>query len=218
MHFQSKDATRLTGVPPHVLHDWDAKGIFKPMKSGGAGKGKAGYRAYSFEDLVALKVAATLRETFGASIEVVKQVAGHMQKLKGLRGRKVGQDQMFVSYKRIPRFVVWAEGRTWDVNDLAELNVDALFFPVILVPIWPIVAQLFFLVELDRKTPADRLPWIEKQAEGETPVALHAARFLAGLDTYQDAPEEGLQMVDQMLELGIPLSAILRRWRTRMAQ
>ena len=188
------------------------------MKSGGAGKGKAGYRAYSFEDVVALRVASYLRESSGASIEVVKQVAGHVQKLKGLRP-KVGQDQMFVSYKRIPRFVVWVEGRTWDVNDLAELNVEALFSPVILVPIWPIVAQLFFLVELDRKTPADRLPWIEKQAEGETPVALHAARFLAGLDTYQDAPEEKVdQMVDQMLELGIPLSALLRRWRTRKAQ
>jgi len=199
----------LTGVPPHVLHDWDAKGIFKPMKGGGKGKGKAGYRAYSFEDLVALKVAAELRET-GASIEVVKTVAAHVQKLKGLQGSKVSASERFISYRDLPKFVFWVGGRTYDLHHLRDLDGDAIGpDTVILVPIWWTVAGVSFSIYLDRIPSAEKLPWIEKQAKGgTTPVAKYAQRFLAGLDSMDrvaaDYPET-------MLRLGIPMSALLRR-------
>ena len=204
---KSKAAEKLTGVPPHILHDWDSKGVFKPMKRGGAGQGKAGYRAYSFKDVVALRVASWLRES-GMSIQVVKQIASHVQNLQGLTGSNVDDPELrFVRYEDLPKFVLWVSGRTWDLNDPKELAADEIVGPAILVPIWTAVVEVYFLVYLDLKAPADKLQWIEEEAKGETPVARYAAGFLEDLDTDDE------QRTDILLSLGIPHSAMMRRWK-----
>ena len=58
--FTPRQVTRLTGVPYSTLNLWARKGLIRPSIDEGSGSGNE--RVYSFRDLIALKVAFTLRK------------------------------------------------------------------------------------------------------------------------------------------------------------
>lgn len=58
--FTTRQVTRLTGVPYSTLNLWARKGLIRPSIDEGSGSGSE--RVYSFRDLIALKVAFTLRK------------------------------------------------------------------------------------------------------------------------------------------------------------
>jgi DNA-binding transcriptional MerR regulator len=71
---------RLTGVDKRTLDYWDLSGFLTPSLARPTGKGTQ--RRWSFEDLVALRVAGQLRQA-GISLQALRRVVAH------LRGRGV---------------------------------------------------------------------------------------------------------------------------------
>jgi DNA-binding transcriptional MerR regulator len=63
---------RLTGINRKTLHFWDRTGFLSPSVRAAHGTGSR--RLYSFRDLVALKVAAQLRDA-GVSLQSLRIVA-----------------------------------------------------------------------------------------------------------------------------------------------
>lgn len=68
--FGKKAALALTGVSARQLEHWAATGIVRPSIRAGAGKGSR--REYSFQDLVALKLAKRLRDE-GISLQKIRK-------------------------------------------------------------------------------------------------------------------------------------------------
>ena len=70
MTFGKKAALALTGVSGRQLEHWAAAGIIRPSVKSAAGKGSR--REYSFQDLVALKLAKRLRDE-GISLQKIRK-------------------------------------------------------------------------------------------------------------------------------------------------
>jgi DNA-binding transcriptional MerR regulator len=70
MTFGKKAALALTGVSGRQLEHWAASGIVRPSVKVAAGKGSR--REYSFQDLVALKLAKRLRDE-GISLQKIRK-------------------------------------------------------------------------------------------------------------------------------------------------
>lgn len=73
--FGAKIAMQLTKVSRMQLQHWDSIGLAQPSVKVGAGKGSR--RAYSFKDLVALKVAKRLREE-GLSLQKIRAAVAYL--------------------------------------------------------------------------------------------------------------------------------------------
>jgi DNA-binding transcriptional MerR regulator len=67
---------RFTGVDRRTLDFWDKSGFIVPSLQQGAGRGSQ--RLWSFDDLVALKVAAQLR-ALGVSLQALRKVATYLR-------------------------------------------------------------------------------------------------------------------------------------------
>ena len=67
---------RLTGVDRRTLDFWDQSGFISPSLQEGSGRGSQ--RRWSFDDLVALKVAGQLR-TLGVSLQALRKVATYLR-------------------------------------------------------------------------------------------------------------------------------------------
>lgn len=80
--FTAGEAVRLTGVAYKTLDYWAKSGFLVPSVAKAAGTGA--WRAYDFQDLIALKVAVRLR-TAGVSLQALRRVVAH------LRGRGLDQ-------------------------------------------------------------------------------------------------------------------------------
>ncbi|MFZ5451382.1 MAG: MerR family transcriptional regulator [Thermodesulfobacteriota bacterium] len=75
--FGRKAVIALAGISKMQLEHWDRSGIVKPSVKAGAGKGSR--REYSFQDLVALKVAKRLREE-GISLQKIRKALAWLRK------------------------------------------------------------------------------------------------------------------------------------------
>lgn len=99
--FSEHQAARLAGVRLGQLRYWDATGLLQPSFSGGDLRGALG-RAYSFRDIVALRVIETLKNRFNVSTQHLRAVK---QRLIDGDGREWGGVRLFV----LDRRVIWVE-------------------------------------------------------------------------------------------------------------
>jgi DNA-binding transcriptional MerR regulator len=79
--FTPKQVIRLTGVPYSTLNLWANKGLVRPSVAEGLGSGSE--RVYSFRDLVALKVAFTLRRA-GVKTSSLEKVVQFLHNTEGM--------------------------------------------------------------------------------------------------------------------------------------
>jgi DNA-binding transcriptional MerR regulator len=75
--FGRKAVIALAGISKMQLEHWDKRGIVKPSVKAGVGKGTR--REYSFQDVVALKVARRLREE-GISLQKIRRALAWLRK------------------------------------------------------------------------------------------------------------------------------------------
>lgn len=69
--FTARQVVKLTGIPYSTLNLWAKNGLVRPSVASGTGTGSE--RVYSFNDLVALKVAFELRQS-GVATPSIKKV------------------------------------------------------------------------------------------------------------------------------------------------
>ena len=74
--FRIQQVEQLTGVDRRTLDYWDLSGFVHPSIRRATGKGSL--RLWSFEDLVALKVAGQLRRA-GISLQALRKVIMHLR-------------------------------------------------------------------------------------------------------------------------------------------
>ena len=79
--FSTAQVERLTGIGAKTLHFWDRSGFLSPSILGAHGTGSR--RIYSFRDLVALRVAAQLRDA-GISLQSLRKVVAVLHTMHGL--------------------------------------------------------------------------------------------------------------------------------------
>jgi len=79
--FSSSQVEQLTGIGVKTLHFWDRSGFLSP--SVGQAHGSGSRRIYSFQDLVALRVAAQLREA-GISLQALRKIVAVLRDMQGL--------------------------------------------------------------------------------------------------------------------------------------
>lgn len=99
--FSEHQAARLSGVRLGQLRYWDVTGLLQPSFSGDGLRQVFG-RAYSFRDIVALRVIGTLKNRFAISTQHLRDVK---QRLIDGEGREWGGVRLFVLDKR----VIWVE-------------------------------------------------------------------------------------------------------------
>lgn len=79
--FSVAQVKQFTGVGSKTLHFWDRSGFLSPSVQGAQGTGTR--RVYSFRDLVALRVAAQLRDA-GISLQSLRKVVAVLSEMRGL--------------------------------------------------------------------------------------------------------------------------------------
>jgi len=79
--FSTSQVERLTGIGAKTLHFWDRSGFLSPSLVQAHGTGSR--RVYSFRDLVALRVAAQLREA-GISLQSLRKVMAVLRDMRHL--------------------------------------------------------------------------------------------------------------------------------------
>ena len=83
--FSSEETAKLSRVPAPRLDEWDRKGFLTasiPAKRRGVS------RRYTFRDVVALRVAAELREA-GVSLQLLRKVVDYLRAREGLSATEV---------------------------------------------------------------------------------------------------------------------------------
>lgn len=78
--YPAGQAARLAGIPYRTLDFWARSGFIIPSIVQSTGKGSD--RIYSFQDIVALRVAGKLR-TAGISLQALRQVLAYLQARDG---------------------------------------------------------------------------------------------------------------------------------------
>jgi DNA-binding transcriptional MerR regulator len=79
--FRVNQVVRLSGVPYRTLDFWANTGFVVPSIAQATGKGSD--RIYSFQDVVAIRVARSLRDA-GISLQSLRKVVKHLQQRQGL--------------------------------------------------------------------------------------------------------------------------------------
>lgn len=77
MYYNSNMAMQVTGITKGQLQYWDKKVVVKPSM---AASGRGSQRLYSFEDLVQLKAAKSLRDQ-GLSLQRLRKALANLRKL-----------------------------------------------------------------------------------------------------------------------------------------
>jgi DNA-binding transcriptional MerR regulator len=83
--FSSEEASRLSLVPVQRLQEWERTGFLTasiPAKRRGVS------RRYTFRDVIALRVAAELRES-GVSLQMLRKVVDYLRAREGLSATEV---------------------------------------------------------------------------------------------------------------------------------
>lgn len=78
--FTPQQAAELAGLPYTTLDFWNQSGFIKPGVTGSQGRGKLRY--YSFQDLIALRIARELRGS-GISLQRLRQVIAKLRNEHG---------------------------------------------------------------------------------------------------------------------------------------
>ena len=81
--YPSGQAARIAGVSYRTLDFWARSGFIEPSIVQSSGKGSD--RIYSFQDIVAIRVAGKLREA-GVSLQALRKVLQYLQEREGLEG------------------------------------------------------------------------------------------------------------------------------------
>jgi len=81
MSFTAKQVTTLTGVNYQTLHHWAKTGFVVPSVANTKGTGNK--RQWSFQDIVAIKMAVMLRQG-GVSQQALKRVVSYIQTYHGV--------------------------------------------------------------------------------------------------------------------------------------
>lgn len=76
MNFNTKTVSRLIGITPRQIDYWDSSNFIKPSTREAAGYGSA--RLYSFEDLIRIRVAKTLRDK-GISLQKIRKPLSYLK-------------------------------------------------------------------------------------------------------------------------------------------
>lgn len=79
--FSTAQVEHLTGINAKTLHFWDRSGFLSPSLVQAHGTGSR--RVYSFRDLVALRVAAQLRDA-GISLQSLRKVVAVLRDMRSL--------------------------------------------------------------------------------------------------------------------------------------
>lgn len=79
--YSTAQVERLTGIGAKTLHFWDRSGFLSPSVVAAHGTGSR--RIYSFRDLVALRVAAQLRDA-GISLQSLRKLVSAVREMRGL--------------------------------------------------------------------------------------------------------------------------------------
>lgn len=74
------DASRILGINRSTLNSWDEHDFIRPRLSY---KGRKPIRLYTFQDLVALRVANQLREA-GVSLQALRRIVKYLQEKDGI--------------------------------------------------------------------------------------------------------------------------------------
>jgi predicted RNase H-like HicB family nuclease len=77
MNFNTKTVSRLIGITTRQVDYWDSSNFIKPSSREAAGYGSS--RLYSFEDLIRLRVAKTLRDK-GISLQKIRKSLSYLKK------------------------------------------------------------------------------------------------------------------------------------------
>ena len=80
--FTAGQAAKVTGLKYATVDYWDRSGFLSPSVAGAQGKGSD--RVYSFQDLIALRVARQLREA-GISLQARARSSGSCASTRGSR-------------------------------------------------------------------------------------------------------------------------------------
>lgn len=83
--FSSEEAAKLARLPVQRLKDWDKSGFLTastPAKRRGVSRG------YTFRDVIALRIAAELRES-GVSLQMLRKVVDYLRAREGLSATDV---------------------------------------------------------------------------------------------------------------------------------
>ena len=99
--FSEHQAARLAGVRLGQLRYWDATGLVQPSFADGELRNVLG-RAYTFRDIVALRVIGALKNRFNVSTQHLREVK---ERLIVSEGREWGGVRLFVLGRR----VIWVE-------------------------------------------------------------------------------------------------------------
>jgi DNA-binding transcriptional MerR regulator len=75
-----KLVSKLTGIHPVRLHRWDQTRFIRPSIDTG-GRGRGNRRRYSFQDILALRVAKRFRDE-GVSLQALRRVVTYIRKLE----------------------------------------------------------------------------------------------------------------------------------------
>lgn len=126
--FLAGQASRLARIPYHDLHYWDKSGFVKPSLSE-AGK----HSRYSFRDIVALRVAASLRDK-GASLKSMRLMVNRLQAWEDLE-EPIAQARLAV----LNDDVVLVRS---DTEVLSLLQRPGTFYVMALVDVSSVVADL----------------------------------------------------------------------------
>jgi len=81
MSFTAKQVRALTGIPYQTLNTWVKTGFITPSVSDTSGMGNK--RLWSFQDIVAIKMAVMLRQG-GVSQQALKKVVSYIQTYHGV--------------------------------------------------------------------------------------------------------------------------------------
>ncbi len=79
--FSTAQVEQLTSIGAKTLHFWDRSGFLSPSVVGAHGTGSR--RIYSFRDLLALRVAAQLRDA-GISLQSLRKVVSALREMHGV--------------------------------------------------------------------------------------------------------------------------------------
>ncbi len=93
MSFTAKQVTTLTGVNYQTLHHWAKTGFVVPSVANTKGTGNK--RQWSFQDIVAIKMAVMLRQG-GVSQQALKRVVSYIQTYHGVE-RPLASARLIVS-------------------------------------------------------------------------------------------------------------------------